>query len=110
MESATKTSINKPSETVRSPNYRDVYANNLKLALTPFDIVAILGVTSEQPPGTAVIEEQVTLRLSPQFCKNLATQLSNVVAVWETQFGEITVSNKLPEDVAAAVNTAMNKK
>jgi hypothetical protein len=95
--------LGKPTVTIRSPAFRDVYANNMKLAITPLDITIVLSHTSESPPGTSVIEEDVAIRVSPQFCKAFSVNLARTIATWEAQFGEIVLTSKSPEEVLAAV-------
>jgi hypothetical protein len=110
MANLTSAELGTPTATFRSQNFREVYASHLKMGLTPYDFVITLGHPSEQPPGTAIIEEDVVIRLSPQFCKHLSINLAKAVETWESQFGDIKLPAKKPEDVLAAIQAAFAPK
>jgi hypothetical protein len=76
------------------PNAFSVYANDVQLQTTPWDIRLVFGVIaslpSEPTPVTTVgINQLGEVRLSPQLAKKLTMVLFEQLKAYETQFGGI---------------------
>jgi hypothetical protein len=94
---------------VKAADFREYYANHLRLGLTPVDVALTLGRLVEPSPGIARAEEQFTVRLSPQFFKALVTNLTGLLAAYEGQFGTIPLSNKTPQEAFAGMRAAVEE-
>jgi hypothetical protein len=80
--------------TTRSPDFKVIYANNVNIGMSPWDIQMTFGkITSGN-----TIEHQITVVISPQWAKALAGVYQRVVADYESQFGKVA----LPEQLLAA--------
>ena len=76
-----------------------VYANNLALGMTAFDISIIFGEALGVKDGRTVIQQRVKVMMSPLLAKLLARSVTESVAQYEGQFGEI----KEPEGVGTII-------
>ena len=72
----------------RSPEHKDVYSNNQRIAVSPSDITIVFSRLGEGGIVPAV-EDLVTVRLSPYQFKTFAGVLMNALEAWEETFGEI---------------------
>lgn len=78
----------------RSPDYRDIYANECLGRISPFDISITFAQAKHTPDGT-LNEEQATVTLSPQQFKLLAALCANISAAYEQSFGAINLPTHL---------------
>jgi hypothetical protein len=83
---------------VRSADNRIVYANALRLRLTPHDLGLIFGVQADMPNMPSAVQEEVTVMLSPSYAKIVLAHLAAAVAAFEQEIGPI----KLPADAIAS--------
>jgi hypothetical protein len=90
----------------KAADFREYYANHLRLGLTPVDVALTFGHLVEPTPNIVRPEEQFTVRLSPQFFKALVMNLTGLLTAYEAQFGQITVSNKPPQEAFAGIKAA----
>jgi Protein of unknown function (DUF3467) len=93
----------KPNELVnrRDANFRTIYSNNSKFAVSPFDFAMILSQVTESEKGEVYIEQQARVVMSPLHAKIFAFVLSQNVMNFEQRFGEIHI----PPDLFGLVET-----
>ena len=77
-------------ELIRSAAFTMVYANNVSLITSPWDVRLIFGETVTDPSNKALVEQRVSITLSPQTAKALAHVLCTHLHSYENQFGEIS--------------------
>ena len=75
-----------------------IYANQVQLATTPWDIQMIFSQLRETRVSEAVTEELVTVVMSPVHAKVMAQILSNQVVQYEAQFGIINLNLQPPPE------------
>ena len=97
-----------PTTTQKSSTYRESYANNSRLALTPVDLVIVFGRVTDTN-NVPVIEDDYLVRMSPQAFKIFAANIASLVATWESQFGEIYISrmSRPPSEIMRSLQTKM---
>jgi len=78
-----------PGPIPRSLDFKDVYSNNVRLGLTPWDFTVVFALTKEIVPGVMTAEDQVAVRMSPQQFKTVTKSLAMTMKVWEEVFGDI---------------------
>jgi hypothetical protein len=69
-------------------------------------VALTFGRLVEPTPNIARSEEQFTVRFSPPFFKLLVKNLTNLLAAYEGQFGEIPISDKTPQEALAGIKAA----
>jgi hypothetical protein len=79
---------------VMSPDYRAIYANQIQLSSSTYDIQMVL-MRASAPGGRPMNEMAATVFMSPQEAKALSLMLARVVRDFEKKFGDI----HLPENV-----------
>ncbi|HXW24197.1 MAG TPA: DUF3467 domain-containing protein [Xanthobacteraceae bacterium] len=95
-----------PQGTEKADTFREFYSNHFRLGVTPFDLVLTFGHIVEKPgEGTTAIVEDMAVRLSPQTFKFITQALPGAMTLWESQFGQVQVQVKPPEEVLAAMKT-----
>jgi hypothetical protein len=78
----------------RAEGHFTLYATNIGVTVSLFDVRLILADIVEVDDNQAVLEEQGTIILSPPHAKIFASVLTQNVKAYEAQFGEI----KLPTE------------
>jgi hypothetical protein len=77
----------------RSPSFVSVYANDVQLQTTPWDVRLTFGAMSVEVRSgtgpTAHVSELSEVRLSPQLAKRVAAILVAQVEAYELKFGTI---------------------
>jgi hypothetical protein len=89
---------------IRTPAFVSVYANNAQVRMTSFDLNCVFGeVTGDDPDGSLIVEQRVSVTMSPQHAKALVGVLQQHMTQYEEQFGEIGCQpeEKPPEKNAA---------
>jgi hypothetical protein len=81
----------------QSETFVSLYANNVSLRTTAWDIQLTFGEIQSVDERTLVIENQLAVNLSPQQAKALANALSGQVQAYERQFGEIRYTPIQPQ-------------
>jgi lambda repressor-like predicted transcriptional regulator len=87
-------------ETVVSEKFSKIYANSVNLDMTPWDFSLIFGELKKSG-NTMIIEQNISIVMSPQHTKALANVLVTQVKEYERLIGEI----KLPPQPQAQVPT-----
>jgi hypothetical protein len=78
-------------QTGRASDFRYIYSNQSRARLTNSDLTLTFSFIADMPGGANYIEERVAIVLAPQHAKLLAQALTEAVAAFERQFGEIHV-------------------
>ncbi len=84
---------------VRAPTCVSLYANDVRVEVTPWDARLIWGEISQEGSGadrTVLVRQVAEVRLSPPMLKKLAEVLRQQVALYEQRLGPIP----LPPDEA----------
>jgi len=73
----------------QSPKYVTVYANQVQMANTPWDIQMVFSSFQASGNGKVAIEELATIIMSPVHAKVMAKVLITQLRAYEAQFGVI---------------------
>ncbi len=79
-------------ENIRSPEFVSIYANDIQVQTSPWDMRFILGeITTPATAGEPVvtIRQLGELRISPQLAKRLTMIMVDQLGVYEKRFGQI---------------------
>src|SRR5690242_11723065 len=74
---------------IRSPQFFSVYANDVQLQTTPWDMRFTLGEVIDEENGILGVNQLGELRMSPQLAKRLAAIMAEQLKAYEMRFGEI---------------------
>ncbi|PYR93581.1 MAG: hypothetical protein DMF84_09270 [Acidobacteria bacterium] len=83
---------NMERKTVVAENYMSVYANDIQLQTTPWDVRLILGRIIDLPTAndpSATIRQLAEVHMSPQMAKKLTLLLIGQLQIYEKQMGQI---------------------
>ena len=86
---------------LKSPDFRQVYANNMRLNVSPWDLGITFGEIAGEQEGKPIIRETVKIYLTREIAKILSILLKNHIDAFESQFGEL----KMPFVVVDDTNT-----
>ena len=78
---------------IRSAEFRDIYSNNARVGVSPWDISITFALAKEIVPGTIIAEDQAVVRMSPQQFKTFAEAIMTTLQAWEEVFGEIKATS-----------------
>jgi len=92
-------------DVIKSPDFKMVYANNLSLHATAWDMHLTFGELYKDVSGKEVLEQRLTIALSLHVAKALAAIVANGVANYEAQVGEV----KMPPDLQIALQVQEQK-
>jgi len=74
----------------KSPNHHEVYTNTSKVGMGPWDMRLIFGHLIEgATPNQQVMEDLVTVVMSPQHAKVLLLSWQSAIKAYEDNFGAI---------------------
>jgi len=90
-------SVEMKRQNVKVPEFFSVYANDIQVQTSPWDMRFILGEIDS--PGTpddpvVTIKQLGEFRISPQLANRLATIIAGQVQAYEQRFGAIPVLEK----------------
>jgi hypothetical protein len=92
--------VERPARTIetrqREP-FLSLYANNIFIRTTPWDIQPTFGEILSIDQQKVVIENQLAVNLSPQQAKSLLDLLSGQIQAYERQYGEIRYTPLQPQ-------------
>ena len=74
---------------ITSNEYRQIYANNLSLRTTNWDLLFDFGKITAVSDDDVSVEKLVGIIVSPQQAKAISSQLATAIGEFEKQFGEI---------------------
>lgn len=99
---------------VRTESFQNIYANNMALSFSSWDVSIIFGEIIGEKDGKPIIEEVVKVTMTREMTKVLATLLLANLKGYEQQFGEIKIPSMAEDDEseaepAPAVIDAMDK-
>ena len=77
---------------VRTERFRQLYANNMQVGFSSWDLAITFGEITGEQDGKPVIEETVRVIMTREIAKVLSTILKNHIDVYEQHVGEL----KLP--------------
>ena len=87
---------------VRTDRYRQLYANNLSVSLTTWDVALTFGEIIGEQEGKPIIEETTKILITREMTKVLATLLNTHIRLYEERFGEIKLPNVESDTEASA--------
>jgi hypothetical protein len=76
---------------VQADTFQQVYANNIQIGFSAFDMALAFGQIKGQQDDKPVIEESVRIMLTRELAKVLVGLLINNINAYEQQFGEIKI-------------------
>lgn len=71
------------------PQYRQIYSNSTRMAVTPWDISVTFSSVSFSMTGPLPVQDEVTVVVSPQHAKVLARNWAKTIEVYEKKYGAI---------------------
>lgn len=102
------------SPVIRSPNYRETYANGARFRLRSIDFTMTLATNPEIPGSPPnLIQDEVSITLTHPFLKILSRYLSAIVKTIEQELGPIKVpeaNNPRQEQIDAWAQALKNTK
>ncbi len=84
---------------VKSPDYRENYANSVQVRASLWDFFISFGVASQTSPENVAIQNFQGVYLSPPQAKALFNILQQNVSQYESAFGEIRLEPQQPGSV-----------
>jgi hypothetical protein len=90
---------------VRNQEFRDIYSNNTRIGISPFDFSLTFSTIVEPTAGMTVIEDQVVVRMSAQQFKAFLDSASKTMTAWEEVFGsvQLTIPERSVEQITAGI-------
>jgi hypothetical protein len=91
-EATIKTAQQVGRELSRSPSFVSLYANDVQIHTSPWDMRLVfgeIGETSGAPNSSIQINQVGELRISPQLAKKLAVIIDTQIQSYEQTFGQI---------------------
>jgi hypothetical protein len=73
----------------RAHDYKDIYSNNCRVGVSPWDFTVAFALAKESINGMMVAEDQSAVRMSPQQFKTFCKSIKVALEAWEHVFGEI---------------------
>ena len=89
------TAFNPFGNRVRSPEFKEYYANGLLTRVGPFDVTLVFTQNTEISPGVPAQAEQATVTMSPMQCKSMVNSLIETMTAYENTFGKINLPAEL---------------
>jgi hypothetical protein len=102
-------SANLPTPVAATPgpkdeNYREIYANVSRVALSAWDLRIVFGQSVEgEKPGTLTIKDMFTVVMSPQHAKVLLDSWVQAIKTYEDNFGVIPDLSKQVAELMAKI-------
>lgn len=78
-------------QVVRSQNFCDVYANGMRLRVSPVDFVITLSRTLDVPSPVPVVQDEASIAMPLAFAKILSLHLSMAIEAAESVMGKISI-------------------
>lgn len=99
----TKDVGNKKPKFVRVPAFVSTYSNNAQLRTSNWDVSCVFGeIVGEESAGAPIIEQRVSVVMSPQHAKAFLRLLQENIRKYEEAFGEIKWQPEKPAAKSAA--------
>lgn len=76
---------------MRSPNFRDIYAQNFRLRVTNMDTAIVFVSSADLPGGRQILQDEATVTMTYAGLKILSEHLTLVVQTIEQELGPIRV-------------------
>ena len=80
---------------VNSPEYRESYANSVQVRVNVWDFFLVFGTLQQQTENQVEVLNFQGIYLSPQQAKALPSILQQIVASYESTFGEIKLDPRM---------------
>ena len=81
--------FNSTPPTIRSETFETLYANAIKMGISPWDLRIVFSQTLESSPGEVANKEMICIVMSPQQAKAAMLHWINTVKMYEETFGPI---------------------
>lgn len=88
----------------RSEKFQTIYANTVRIGLTPWDFRFTFGLIVEGEPKKPINEEQVTVLMSPQHTKAMLNAMVTTMAQWEADNGTLAPTPSVSPSASALSN------
>lgn len=85
-----------------SVDFRQIYTNNMAVSLSSWDVAITFGEIVGERDGKTVIEETTKVVMTREIAKVLSVLLTNHIAAFEENFGEIRIPINEPVVVQEA--------
>ena len=83
--------------TIRSPEWKYIYANNVAVSPSTFDVTLVFSQVRDAGEGKGLInEEQVSIVVSPHHFKILSQHIERAVKQYEELNGPINIVDQVP--------------
>jgi Protein of unknown function (DUF3467) len=78
----------------RDPQFRELYANQAFVSMSPFDISMTFSKLAEITPAQQGFLDQVNITVSPQQLKSILRVLTNTLEAYEEHFGRLYIPDE----------------
>jgi len=93
----------------RAADFQELYANHVRVNLTPYDMAIVFGRIVEREGAVSAVDEQIAVRLSPQTFKAVTISLHKILAAYEAQFGVVSSSIKNADEMLESLKSAITQ-
>jgi len=76
---------------IRTDRFRQLYANNMQVGFSSWDLAITFGEIVKEEEGKPVIEETARILMTREIAKVLSIILKNHIDLYEETFGEIRI-------------------
>ncbi|MDX6444885.1 MAG: hypothetical protein QOH71_1959 [Blastocatellia bacterium] len=96
---------------VRTERFRQLYANNMQVGISSWDLAITFGEIIGEKEGKPIIEETVRVNMTREIAKVLSIILKNHIDAFEAAYGEIKIPIEpvAPEGAAGIAAQAENQ-
>jgi hypothetical protein len=108
MSDSIREQSSRPLHVVRDKDYEVIFANHLRMRLSPSDIGVVFGLMDEMPGLGLTATERVMAIMTPHVAKQLAVGLGEAIRLFEEKYGEIRPVSNEPID-AGKIESALKK-
>ncbi|MBR0668285.1 hypothetical protein GXW71_28290 [Roseomonas hellenica] len=91
----------------RAASFQDVYANQIRLAVSPADFTLVFGVNDDRGPGFTTNVDLVAVRLSPSAMRNMVRACAKLSAAYDEVNGTPKVANE--QEFLVRFNEVVNR-
>ena len=102
--------FSKPIERRLAEDHKVVYANNVLVHTSVYDINVDFGQVVESREDVIIVEDKVKVLMSPVHAKALSLILIGAVGSYEQQFGQLPDTIELPFDICISRRSTENRK
>ena len=97
MEDANTENAESTIPRLRDAQFRDLYANQIFVSMSPFDVSVTFSKNTEIAPGQQGLIDLANVTISPQQLKSVVRVLTDTLAAYENNFGRLSIDDSYIE-------------